>query len=488
MEYVLCASDPQYFLTKYAIIKSTDGRFIPFTLYPFQVQLLNDLRTHNLVIILKNRQIGCTWLVAGYAIHHAIFRRAANVIIVSKDEEAAGEVLDYCRFIYENLPQFLKTERDKNRETLLYFPHQSSKIRALSATSASGIGFGSASLIILDENDFHPKAEENYVEIKPMIDAGGNRQLIILSAPNRLKVTSSFKDIWRNARKGLNNFYPILLPFGVVPHHTEEWYQERKKEYTLRDLETRYFKSEKEALSVTVAGKFFDNDKLVEMTNRILSPILNYQGLDTRNGIIKIYKPPIGSVRYAAFTDPSAGVEDPFHTVVLDMQNKEEVANAHGFFPADEVALIHDTLVRHYNKAINSFYRTGYSGARFESALGNLYTPNQTFARNPDGKERIGQYGYWESAPLKRQLFGSLREGIFNLEYIIHDKDTLDEFSLIYWNPDKEEPEMPEREHDDRIVCWAGVVDLIRRMPHGKIELVTYIPKKGGGYERFKGN
>jgi hypothetical protein len=472
-------ASPIYFLTKYCLIKSTEGGFIPFKLYPYQRKLVWDLLTHNLVVILKNRQIGCTWVIAGYALWKAIFHKAQNVIIISKGEAEATEVLDYCRFMCSHLPPFLQPTMGKDRAGLIEFTTLGSKIRALPATSVAGIGFGGASLVVMDEFDFHPNAESNYVEVKPMIDAGGSRQLVLLSAPDRTKLTSPFKNLWNKARKGLNNFYPIFLPFGVVPYHTEEWYERMKKDYTARDLETRYFKTEEEALSVTSAGRFFDVDKLTQMMSRTLTPLEKYDKIDIRGGVIRIFKPPVPTGSYVLFTDPSSGSEDPFHLVVCELSTKEEVANAHGWYSADEVALVHDTMVRHYNNAKSSYYRTGYSGARFQSALENLHTPNQMYSRGVDGKEQEGKYGYWESTQLRSQLLGTLREGIFQMEYVIHDIYTLEEFNTMIWSETENKlhekvPIVPDKGHDDTITAWAGVVDLIKRNPKPTFKISSY--------------
>jgi hypothetical protein len=420
--------------------------------------------------------------VAGYALWRGIFSKAANIIIISKDEAAATEVLDYCRFIYNNLPPFLKPDLDRDRTALLAFPKLGSKIRALSATIASGIGFGSASLVILDENDFHPYAEDNYVEIKPMIDAGGNRQLIILSAPNRSKLNSSFKSIWRGARKGENNFFPILSAFGCVPFHTDEWYAQMKREYTERDLETRYFKTETEALSVTTAGKFFNPDKITIMSDRVLRPLPKYEGMDLRNGIIRIYHPPIVGKRYCVYSDPSMGKGDPSHIVVGDIETREEMANCHALLPADEVALIHHTLVEHYFKAYNSYEINGYTGGRFQDAIDALNTPNQALSRTIDKKEKLGQYGYLMTVPFKKQLLGQLRESIFNLELIIHDAEAIDELSMMIWDGGEDMPRVPDKEHDDRIMAWIGLNDLLKRIPRGTAKITSYYPSKDGKY------
>ncbi|KKM18527.1 hypothetical protein LCGC14_1664870, partial [marine sediment metagenome] len=368
---------------------------------------------HQLVIILKNRQIGCTWLVAGYAIWKAIFRKAQNIIIISKGELQAAEVLDYCRFMYESLPEWLQPIRDKDRMGLLAFPELGSKIRALSATSAAGVGFGAASLVIFDENDFHPNDEDNYVEVKPMIDAGSG-QLVILSAPNRTRVNSTFKRLWRGARKNENNFHPIMLPFGVVPHHTDEWFAERKKEYTPKDLETRYFKTEQEALSVTTAGKFFDMDALGIIASRGLDRPMENPDFDTRNGLVKIYREPVAGEQYIAYADPSMGKEDPSHVVIANAFTLEEYAHYHAMKPGGEVAVVFDELVRWYNKAKNSFEGNAQGGQAFREVVERLNTPNQQTRRDPFGKLIPGKKGYYMTHPLKREMFGNLGNLIYN--------------------------------------------------------------------------
>ena len=457
-----------HFLLKYAIIKSPDGGFIPFRLYAYQVKFLYALLRHRLVIVLKNRQIGCTWLVAGYALWKAMFRKGANIIIISKDEGAATEVLDYCRFIYNNLPDWLKSVQDKDRMSLISFPELGSKIRALSATSASGIGYGSASLVILDENDFHPYAEENYVEIKPMIDAGGDRQLVILSAPNRVKLNSNFKDLWRSARKDENNFYPILFPFGVVPYHTDEWYAQMQREYTPRDLETRYFKTEKEALSVTVAGKFFDMDALGVIAARGVDKPLENPDFDTRNGLIRIFKEPVGGEQYFAYADPSMGKEDPSHIVIANAYTLEECANYHAMKPGGEVAAIFDSLVRWYNNARNSYEDNAMAGQAFREVVERLNTPMQETRRQPDGKlVSDNKKGYYMTHPLKREMLGKLANLIYGRKPIIHDMATIDELHIMIWEDGDDVPAVPSRMHDDRIMAWAGIGWLYKYRPIG---------------------
>lgn len=449
---------PTYFLLKYAIIKSIDSGFIPFNLYEYQKEALKDLVKYNLIVILKNRQVGWTWLIAGYALWKAIFFKAANIIIISKGQDEAAEVLDYCRFMYDRLPDFLKPEIDRNRTGLISFPEIGSKIRALSAQTSSGIGFGSASLVILDENDFHPYAEENYIEIKPMIDAGGNRQLIILSAPNRRVLNSSFKNIWGGARRGENNFHPILTSFGAVPFHTDEWLEDRRREYTPRVIETRYFKTEEEALSVTSAGKFFDGDKMKSLSGNVINPLEGVEGLDIRNGVVKVFKPRVPGDKYISYCDPSMGKDDPSHIVVIRSSTQEEVCNVNVKLPADEVATIFDEINRYYNNAFNSYESNAIAGGTFKTTLNKLDTPNQMTTRNADGKLMEGQHGLYMTNPLKKAVLGHMRTELFNLSFTVHDAPTIDEFGILLWEEGEDMPEVPGRAHDDRIMAWAGVL------------------------------
>tara|TARA_R100001530_G_scaffold110835_2_gene78057 strand:- start:1441 stop:2739 length:1299 start_codon:yes stop_codon:yes gene_type:complete len=427
--------------------------------------------SHNLVIILKNRQIGCTWLVAGYAIWKAIFHKAQNIIIISKDEQAATEVLDYCRFIYNNLPDWLKPSLDRDRTALMSFPEIGSKIRALSATSASGIGFGAASLVILDENDFHPNAEDNYVEVKPMIDAGSG-QLIILSAPNRLVGNSSFKTIWRGARQGENNFLPILLTFGGVPHHTEEWYQEKKREYSPRDFETRYFKTEIEALSVTTAGKYFDMDALGVISSRRIKPLVEVD-FNTRNGIVKVYKEPVPGEKYLAYADPSMGVEDPTHLVIANAYTLEECAHYNAKVHGGEAAIVFDELVRWYNRADNSYEDNAKGGQAFSEVLDRMNTPRQQTRRDPDGKFVPGKKGYYMTHPLKREMYGNWANLIFSKKPVIHDMEAIAEHESIIYEEGSDVPVTPRPLHDDRVMCWIGIGWLYKFVPKVQVRLYT---------------
>jgi hypothetical protein len=64
IELLACAEDPAYFLDRYVwIYDATLADWVPFRLWPAQLDTLDTIKKNLLVVILKARQLGLTWLV-----------------------------------------------------------------------------------------------------------------------------------------------------------------------------------------------------------------------------------------------------------------------------------------------------------------------------------------------------------------------------------------------------------------------------------------
>ena len=432
---------------------------------------------------MKSRQVYITWLLSGVLLQRALFRVGANVINLSKGQDEATETLDYCRFMHSQLPDFLRLTKGHDQSSLIDFPAMHSKMRALPATRDAGIGFGSATLIDADEFEFHEYAAENYIEIKPMIDRG-DRQYIILSAVNVLKQNTKFKELYRSAREGHdfiqegehvacfqdgvgdNGFFPIFIPYGVLPDRTPEWYEKQKTEYADWELRSRYPRTEAEALATVDVLQFFDEPALASMEMDATQPIEC-----THDGLIKIYKPPVVGEKYCVFTDPSDGKEDPFHTVVMKASTGEGVVEAHGKVTADFAAKIHDELVREYWNAQNSFEVNASAGGKFQETIKSLDTPNVQPTRHPDGKIKKDSYGWYTTPQHKRNMLWSIEEAVRKREAKSRDKMTIQEMrSMIV--PEGKEPQT-SGVHDDRVMAWAGVWQVYKYMPMGGQKTVS---------------
>jgi len=399
--------------------------------------------------------------MAGYSLWRALFQEGANILMLSKGENEASEMLDYSRFIHSQLPDFLQVGKGKDQASLLTFPSANSKIRALPATEDAGLGFGGATMLILDEWEFHPYAPENYVQIKPMIDAGG--QLIILSAVDKLNNNTKFKEIYNKARYGENNFYRVFLPYNLLDYRTEEWYQQQRKEYDDWEIEGLYPRTEEEALSAPALICRFDKVALKAMLGEHFNPIRIEW-----NGWVKIYKESVAGRKYCFPIDPSEGSYDPSLGVVIDAQTHEEVAKYHGKIPIDDQARIIYELWGRYNKPYLAPERNA-SGLTLIEKLKDMGVTNWYYCDKKKEKQ-----GWWTSSANRGLMLQDLAENIRLRQYRIADEDEINEF-LSFIRTDKH----PDGKamggcHDEAPIVWAIYTQIRKSMPAGEMRVVSF--------------
>lgn len=145
-------------------------------------------------VILKARQLGLSWLAAAYACFKGL-QPASRVLLLSKTEDDAFELLAKVEFVYEHLPEELKRPLETDNKSTLQF-EGGGIVRALPSTQNAGRGF-TARLVIADEAAFHMWASQNFKAYRATVADGG--QLIILSTANG--VGGFFYDRYMFARR-----------------------------------------------------------------------------------------------------------------------------------------------------------------------------------------------------------------------------------------------------------------------------------------------
>ena len=121
IEYEACKASCAYFLNNYAFINDPVQGKIPFKLWPIHLDILDIVLANQRVITLKARQVGVSWLFAGYSLWRAQFHDGANVLMLSKREDESRSLLDKSFYIYQNLPLFLRKKLLKRNESVLAF-------------------------------------------------------------------------------------------------------------------------------------------------------------------------------------------------------------------------------------------------------------------------------------------------------------------------------------------------------------------------------
>lgn len=105
--FLKCAKSPFEF-SKYVMLIHVQRGKIPFALYPFQKATLRAFLKNPFNVILKFRQAGVTELISMFCLWFAMFHSFKNIVIISIKDRVAKKVLRKIKFMYKNLPEFLK--------------------------------------------------------------------------------------------------------------------------------------------------------------------------------------------------------------------------------------------------------------------------------------------------------------------------------------------------------------------------------------------
>jgi len=148
-EYKKCLVEPMYFMKKYVKIQHQTRGIIPFELYPFQEDTLQDFIDHDRNIVLKSRQMGISTLVSAYALWTMIFHPGKNVLILSTVQNTSKEIVSKIRLANNSLPSWLKVPTVEDNRLSLKFKNES-RVLAASSAADSARGFSSY-LLVMDE-------------------------------------------------------------------------------------------------------------------------------------------------------------------------------------------------------------------------------------------------------------------------------------------------------------------------------------------------
>lgn len=234
LEFRKCAADPEYFIKTYIWIESErDPRGKePFGLWDYQEKALDAYMQDRFVIILKARQLGFTTLAMAYAMWHCLFKPRANILLISKSQDSADKNLGMARFMYSFLPEWMKArgpelDGDAAKQMAFKFPDgTTNRLKSFAGTKTAGAG-ETASLVILDEFALMEDPANTYRTIKPTTDAGG--RLIIISTARG--GNNMFAKIYRDGKRGLNEFTSIFEPWSSSRLITEAQYENKKREF-----------------------------------------------------------------------------------------------------------------------------------------------------------------------------------------------------------------------------------------------------------------
>lgn len=218
-ELLRCSTSPAYFINNYCKISHPKHGTIPFTLYEFQRRVIHEFLNNPFNIILKARQMGLTWLMAGYQLWMALFFYDKEIMTISMNEKVSYRVLYRVKTMYRNLPHFLKLPVVEDNKSEMRFINNS-HIQSIPTSPEAGRS-ESLSLLCIDECAFVRWIEEIWTAASMTLATGGNA--ILNSTPNG--IGNFYYDTWQKSVAGTAPFNPILIEWDLHPDRDDAWYQ-----------------------------------------------------------------------------------------------------------------------------------------------------------------------------------------------------------------------------------------------------------------------
>jgi hypothetical protein len=445
-----CRRSFRYFAHSYCwVLSETAGDtpdWIPFRLWPEQERVARQMQDGRLLVILKARQLGLTWLALAFALWHCLLHPVATVLLFSRRDDEATDLLDRLKQMYQRLPDWLRGQvtTDNDHEWQL-----ANGSRVLAFPTTAGDSY-TATLAIVDEADLVPDLDRLLRAVKPTVDAAG--RLLLISRADKSRPESPFKRIYRTAREGKSEWRPVFLPWRARPDRTEDWYKAQAADVLARtgsldDLHEQYPASEAEALSPRTLDK------------RIAPAWLHqcYQGEEPLTGLppgapsipgLEVYRLPEPGRSYVIGGDPAEGnpTSDDSALTVLDTQSGEEVTALAGKFQPSTLAAHADALGRWYNKAALMIERNNHGQAVL------LWLKSNSSLRVLEGHD--SKPGWLSSEKGKALLYDATADAFRNSETILHSFQTFTQLASIEGNTLR----APEGQHDDRADSYALAV------------------------------
>lgn len=439
-EWLKCTQSFPYFAYTYARIYNAQQRqWVPFRLWPAQMEVAQAMQRERFLVILKARQIGMSWLATCYTLWLMIFRPASTNLLFSRRDDEAVELLSQrvCG-IYRRLPPYMQC-----RTVVIENEHEfrlTNGSATLAFPSQGGDSY-TGNLVLLDEFDLHERPQRLLASVEPTISAGG--QLFMMSRPNKARPKSVFKETYRKAAAGETRWRPIFLPWSARPDRDQNWYEEQKRDILASDgsidrLWEQYPATADEALAPNTMDKRIPAAWLLscDHANGHGENPLGLPGL-------QVFESPNG-IDYIIGIDPAEGNPQSDESVVqiIRADNGRQVAVLAGRIEPATLATYADLLAQWYSNAIAIVERNNHGHV----VIQQLSDTRLRVANGPDGRP-----GYLKTARTSADLWAKVVEIIRDERPEIHDRETLSQLFAIEGASLK----APDGMHDDRADAWG---------------------------------
>ena len=430
-EYIKCATDPGHFMRKYCNIQHPQRGRVLFNLFPFQDKVLKLWKDNPYSIVLKSRQLGISTLAAGYSLWLMTFHKDKNVLCIATKQETARNMVTKVKFMYDNLPSWLKVAADENNKLSLRLSN-GSIIKATSAASDAGRS-EAVSLLIIDEAAFIENIGEIWASAQQTLATGGGA--IVLSTP--YGTGNWFHQTWVRAENADNDFLPIKLPWYVHPERDESW---RKRQDELLG-DPRLAAQECDCDFNTSGDIVFYSEWIDFIKSTTLKDPMERRGADQN---LWIWESADYSREYMVMADVARGDGKDFSAFhVIDIATNSQIAEYRGQMTPKEFGYMLVAIATEYNNALlvveNAAIGWATLDAILERGYRNLYhSPKsdqltaESYLKVYEGDSSMTP-GFTMSLRTRPLVVNKMREYIGDKSVTIQSKRLLEEMRVFVW-------------------------------------------------------
>jgi hypothetical protein len=478
-------------------IDSKSGEHFQFTLndpeagWYWQRAVLDGWIANTLNLVLKARQIGITWLGAGYGLWKLLTMPGTRMLVISINEDEAIKVVNRIFDMFESLPEHLrfdavvtKPTRGARPSTLieLTFPDgRISSIVGLPSTRRAGHG-ETATLVLLDEFARHEFARESWKATWPTVDNGG--QSLIVSTANGVSNPQTgegnhFHHLWINA-----DTYGIetqFLAWDLHPDRGPDWYERSARALPDADRAEQFPLTPRDAF-IHTGECWFDVAALGWYEENPLEPKRRYRFFPSEDGKrakihndekgwVRVFHEPQDGHTYAIGADVATGRGlDYSCAYVIDLAEMRLAAEFHAKIDPDEYAeQLHFLGKRYFSARIAVEMGGGYGepviislrdGRKGRPHYPKLY--RHTIADRPDA-HMLSNYGFPITSKSRPQLINQMEQAIREKLLPGLSPELAMECRTFVRRKTNPSPRAMDGNNDDRVMACSLALEMYRQ-------------------------
>ena len=487
-EILKSGRDPLYFINNYVKISHPTKGLIPFTLYPFQEEVVKDFRDNRYNIILKARQLGISTSIAAYIAWLMLFHRSKNVVVLATKLQTAANLVKKVKLAMKSLPEWMTISKIIIDNRNSFKLDNESEVKAISTSGDAGRS-EALSLLVIDEAAIIEGLDDLWAGLLPTLSTGGD--CIIASTPKG--VGNKFHQLYSEAEQGLNDFNSFVLPWSVHPERDHEWYTKETRNMSKREI------AQELECNFNMSGETLLCAEDMELVEKGIEEPIYKTGFDRGLWIWEAYD---SSKKYFLSADVARGDgQDNSTFLIFNSDTMECVAEYCGKLPIDMFApLIYETS-KEYGFCLTVVENNSIGMAVLDKLI-EMNHPNIYWSRK-GSHEHVDQHlaeqqstatpGFTTTVKTRPLIVAKLEELIRNKVIKTYSRRLLNEYKTFVWSGGKA---AALRGYNDDLVmataiaCWIRETALVvnqRDIAYKKAMLNSFVKTSTSLNTKIKG-